>query len=228
MNKAERLLKLLTLLQSRRRAITAASLAEKLNVSERTIYRDIQALELSGVPISGEAGVGYMLQAGSTLAPLMFNESELEALILGVRMVQAWGDSGLAESADQALDKIKAILPDRQHYLHSIAEETLIVPDFEQGNSTQYSQELRQAIKQREKLAIHYQDEKQAASERTIWPLGLVYWGKVWTLVSWCELRDDYRSFRIDRIQKLAGANAHFEASDEISLKNYLSRFKEH
>ncbi len=228
MNKAERLLKLLTLLQSRRRAITAAALAEKLAVSERTIYRDIQALELSGVPISGEAGVGYMLQAGSTLAPLMFNESELEALILGVRMVQAWGDKGLADSADHALNKIKAILPDRQHYLHMMAEETLIVPDFEHGNSTQFSQELRQAIKQREKLSIHYQDEKQAESERTIWPLGLVYWGKVWTLVSWCELRDDYRSFRIDRIKNLTSANESFEASDEISLKNYLSRFEEH
>ncbi|GAA6153958.1 helix-turn-helix transcriptional regulator [Pseudoteredinibacter isoporae] len=226
MNKAERLLKLLTLLQSRRRAITAAQMADKLNVSERTIYRDIQALELSGVPISGEAGVGYMLQAGSTLAPLMFNESELEALILGVRMVQAWGDQGLADSADSALDKIRAILPDRQHYLHSIAEETLIVPDLERDQSTRYSQELRLAIKQQEKINIAYQDEKQQSSTRTIWPLGLVYWGKVWTLVSWCELREDYRSFRIDRIQALKNTGDHFETSDEISLKKYMAPYR--
>ncbi|MBB6521374.1 helix-turn-helix transcriptional regulator [Pseudoteredinibacter isoporae] len=226
MNKAERLLKLLTLLQSRRRAITAAQMADKLNVSERTIYRDIQALELSGVPISGEAGVGYMLQAGSTLAPLMFNESELEALILGVRMVQAWGDQGLADSADQALDKIRAILPDRQHYLHSIAEETLIVPDLERDQSTRHSQELRRAIKQQEKITIDYQDEKQQSSQRTIWPLGLVYWGKVWTLVSWCELRADYRSFRIDRIQGLENSGETFETSDEISLKHYLAPYR--
>lgn len=226
MQKPERLLKILTLLQSRRRAITALSLAQHFQVSERTIYRDIQALMLSGVPIEGEAGVGYLLQKGAVLAPLMFTEAELESLILGVRMVQAWGDDALGQSADSALDKIRAILPDRQHYLHSMTEETLIVPDFERQDS-RYSQPLREAIKYRQKVNISYNKENGESSQRVIWPLGLVYWGKVWTLVSWCEMRDAYRSFRVDRITGLYVHGETFEISDERSLKHYLRQYAE-
>ncbi len=223
MQKAERLLKILTLLQSRRRAVTAQALAEHLQVSERTIYRDVQALILSGIPIEGEAGVGYILQKGSLLSPIMFDETELEALILGVRMVQGWSDKGLSQSADGALEKIRAVLPDRLHHLLSHAEETLLVPNYEQQPFSQFNQQLRNAIKKKYKVIIEYHDEKHNYSERTIWPLGLVYWGKIWTLISWCELRDDYRSFRVDRIQQLTPVNSHFTTSEQISLQNYLS-----
>ncbi len=222
MQKAERLLKILTLLQGRRRAITATALADYLQVSERTIYRDVQALCLSGVPIEGEAGVGYILQKGAVLAPLMFNEAELEALILGVRMVQGWGDNSLGQAADSALQKIRAIVPERMQYLQSIAEETLLVPNYERKGNTRFSERIRHAIKQQQKLTIGYRDEQGEDSERIIWPLGLVYWGKVWTLISWCELRAAYRVFRLDRVKALQPLLEQFVTNEHCSLKDYL------
>lgn len=224
MQKPERLLKILTLLQSRRRAITACELAEHLQVSERTIYRDMQSLSLSGVPIDGEVGVGYLLQKGALLAPLSFNEDELEALILGVRMVHGWGDKGLGKAADSAVEKIRSILPDRMHYLHSMTEETLLVPNFEQAQSTRFSQVLREAIKGRYKVTIDYKKENGDASCRLLWPFGLVYWGKVWTLISWCELRESYRVFRLDRITDLV-TEGPFEPSESRNLRHYLERY---
>jgi len=225
MNKAERLLKILTILQSRRRAVTATALAEMLQVSERTIYRDVQALGLSGVPIDGEAGVGDVLQKGSVLPPLMFTEDELEALILGVRMVQGWGDEGLGSAADSALDKIRAILPQRQHYLNAIAKETLLVPDYERTAIVRFSQPLRESIKRFQKVRLDYSDEAGKATGRIAWPLGLVYWGKVWTLIAWCELRSAYRMFRLDRINSLELLAAQFEPQADRCLKDYLERF---
>ncbi len=228
MNKSVRLFKLLTLLQGRRRAITASALADQLEISERTVYRDIQALIATGAPISGEAGVGFLLQKGSTLAPLMFDEEEIEALILGVRMVQGWSDPVLGKAADNALAKIRAILPDQMHYLRGIAEETMLVPDYQQPGVVENSPALRSAIKQRCKINISYRKlETDEQSQRIIWPLGLVYWGKVWTLISWCELRQDYRVFRLDRITELQETEDSFETTEHCSLKHYLKTYAE-
>ena len=222
MNKAERLLKILTILQSRRRVITARALAERLNVSERTIYRDIQSLSQTGIDIEGEAGVGYMLTPGSLLPPISFEENELESLILGVRMVQGWGDKELGRAANQALEKIRAVLPERLHYLQSIAHETLLVPEYQRDNIGRFNATLRHAINRHLKVSIRYRKESGDSSERTIWPLGLVFWGKVWTLVTWCELRNDYRIFRTDRIQSLAASEEKFTTHPELSLQHYL------
>lgn len=227
MQKPERLLKILTLLQSKRRAVTALSLAQHFQVSERTIYRDIQALTLSGIAIEGEAGVGYLLRKGEVLPPLTFTESELESLILGVRMVQGWGDKALGESADMALTKIRAILPDRLHYLHSMTSETLLVPDFERDKRSQFSRPLREAIKNKLRVEMEYEKENGEKSTRTIWPLGLVYWGKVWTLISWCELRNDYRTFRLDRITNIHLKDNHFETTEQRNLNHYLKRYED-
>lgn len=222
MKKAERLLKIITMLQSRRRAITAQDLADRLNVSVRTLYRDMQALSVSGIEIQGEPGTGYLLGRGSLIPPVSFDESELEALLLGVRMVEGWGDSDLGESANSALEKIRAVLPDRLHYLQSIAHETLLVPEFQKNHIGQFNARLRKAINSRQKLTIHYQKETGEESNRVIWPLGLVFWGKVWTLVSWCELRDDYRIFRTDRILELSITAETFETSETLNLRHYL------
>ena len=226
MKKAERLLNLLTLLQSRRHAITASAIAERFQISERTVYRDIQALVQTGVPIDGEAGVGYLLRQGAVLPPLTFSENELESLILGVRMVQGWGDDGLGNAADSALEKIRAILPDRLNYLQSISQETLLVPDFLRGQAVRYSQPIREAVNNKKKIQIEYSKEDNTPSTRTIWPLGMIYWGKVWTLVAWCELRDDYRVFRLDRVRKFTQLDIDFETTEELNLKHYLSRYK--
>lgn len=222
MTKSERLLKLLTLLQNRRRAITAATLAEQLQVSERTIYRDIQSLIATGVPIKGEAGIGYLLQKGSTLAPLMFNEEQLEALILGVRMVQSWGDQSLGTSADSALEKIRAVIPERLHYLRGIAQETLLVPKFQYHQPNKFSETIRDAIKSQNKIWVSYTKLNGGDSERILWPLGLEFWGKVWTLIAWCEMRNAYRVFRLDLIADVKLLEQSFQTTENRSLKNYL------
>ncbi len=224
MRKAERLFQLLTLLRGRRTVITARSLAEYLQVSERTIYRDMQALTLSGIPIEGEAGVGYRLKPGFTIPPIMFNAQELEALQLGARMVQRWGDDELGAAADSALTKIRAILPDRLHFEHTLKPEWMLVPEYSSGENARFGEQIRAAIKAQKILNIQYKTAEDRQSSREIWPLGLVFWGNVWTLVSWCELRSDYRSFRLDRIMQLQTTDKDYPHSEEINLQHYIKQ----
>lgn len=224
MRKAERLFQLITLLRGRRLAITAKRLAEALEVSERTIYRDIQALMLSGVPIEGEAGIGYRLDRHFDLPPLMFTSEELLALMLGSKMVQTWGDSVAAKGAVSALDKISAILPD--HIKQQDQSELLLVPDFLQNKAlAKLASDIREAVQSCQTINIEYQDEQKRFSTRNIEPLGLVYWGGKWTMIAFCLLRQDYREFRIDRILSLTRLAIKFSHDDSKSLKHYLSRF---
>lgn len=226
MQKSERLFHLLNLLRGRRTVVTAATLAEQLNVSERTIYRDIQSLILSGVPLEGEAGVGYRLQRHFELPPLMFDADEVEALLLGARMVRAWSDQQLAASANSALQKILAVLPcelrerDRQS--------PLLVPLLEEGQEcTVNKQILRTAIAQQQQVQLLYTRADAVQSNRLIEPLGLVFWGKVWTLIAWCQLRHDYRMFRLDRINGLTVSEQQFETNSHKSLNHYLQLVRE-
>ena len=223
MRKAERLFQLLTYLRGRRQIATAQQIAEALQVSERTIYRDMQALMLSGVPIESEAGVGYRLKEGYHLPPLMFEEEQLEALLLGLRMVQSWSDTRMAQAASQVLHKVQAILPDDLQ--HSIANETLLVPDLPADQTaTEHYQTIRIAIKHKQVLEMAYVKlNEQTESHRFIEPLGLVFWGKVWTVVAWCRLRGSYRSFRVDRIQKLNVVDEFFDTDEEKSLQHFLT-----
>lgn len=203
MRRADRLFQLIQCLHHDR-VITARDLARELEVSERTVYRDVQDLSLSGVPVIGEAGTGYRLMRGFQLSPLMFTEEELAALLLGARMVQAWTDKTLARAATQAMAKIEHVVP--EHLKPELARQEIMVPDFQRqdlGGSDKLEQ-LRPAIKQLRKVFFAYTREDGQASKRTVKPLGLFYWGKVWTLVAWCELRDDFRHFRLDRMQKIA------------------------
>lgn len=183
MSKSERLFELLTLLRAKRYAVTAKELAERMEVSERTIYRDIQSLLSSGVPIQGEAGVGYLLQAGSHLPPLMFSEKEMMALELGMRMVRAWSDAELAEASHSASTKILSVLPDKLK--QQVEDCPLIVPDYHtQSETAKRGQLLRHAIDHQFKVSLDYQDESGQVTERKIQPLGQFFWGKVWTLVA--------------------------------------------
>jgi predicted DNA-binding transcriptional regulator YafY len=200
----------------------AAQNAQQLEVSERTIYRDIQALSLSGMPIESETGVGYKLKSGFAIAPLMFEPEELEALILGARMVQGWSGDKLVSAADSAFTKIKAVLPESLHQSYVMEPEWLIVPDFHQSKSSVFSDDIRQAIKNKQQLMLVYEDELKRASSRQVWPLGLVFWGRNWTLVAWCTLRNDYRTFRLDRIKNLIELNDSFTTTTEINLHFYL------
>lgn len=221
MRKAERLFQILTILRGRRTIITAQALAEKLEVSERTIYRDIQALSLSGMPIEAETGVGYRLKSDFSIPPLMFDESELEALLLGARMVQGWSGDSMGKAADSALQKIHSVLPDTLHKLYVQQPEWLIVPDMHK-KSAKFSDPLSNAIKQKLMVNIHYVREDGEPSERKVWPLGMVYWGKTWTLIAWCSLRSDYRMFRLDRIEDIAITGELFETTPSCNLQDYL------
>ncbi|EDM59924.1 TonB-dependent receptor, partial [Vibrio parahaemolyticus AQ3810] len=225
MSKSERLFELLTLLRAKRYAVTAKELAERMEVSERTIYRDIQSLLSSGVPIQGEAGVGYLLQAGSHLPPLMFSEKEMMALELGMRMVRAWSDAELAEASHSASTKILSVLPDKLK--QQVEDCPLIVPDYHtQSETAKRGQLLRHAIDHQFKVSLDYQDESGQVTERKIQPLGQFFWGKVWTLVAWCELRDDYRQFRLDRIQALRMHDEEFQSAETKSLKHYIAQYE--
>ncbi|WP_111977110.1 helix-turn-helix transcriptional regulator [Algibacillus agarilyticus] len=227
MRKAERLFQILTYLRSKRTVVTAIQLAELLEVSERTIYRDIQALSLSGIPIESETGVGYRLQPHFTIPPIMFDEPEIEALLLGAKMVESWGNKQMASAVTSALAKIHAVLPEKLHRQSVQQPEWLIVPKFDEDDSKTYNQQVSAAIKVQQVINLNYTDEKGNETERVIWPLGLIYWGKTWTLLAWCTKRQDYRLFRLDRIQRLTHTDQQFKTQDNLSLQHYLALQKE-
>lgn len=220
MRKSERLFQLVTLLQGRRTAITAQALAEKLEVNVRTIYRDMQAMMLAGVPIEGEAGVGYWLHKGFSLPPLMFQPDEITALLTGSRMVQAWTDPKLAEAARRAEQKILAVLPPQT--LNDVARLPYRIPNLSNPQAAIHGT-LRTACEIRRKILIHYRDMKNQETTRTLWPLGMVGWGDHWTLLAWCELRDEYRNFRFDRIINIELLDQQYPAHPERSLEHYLT-----
>lgn len=220
MRKSERLFQLVTLLQGRRTAITAQALGEALGVGVRTVYRDVQALILSGVPIDGEAGVGYRLRAGFDLPPLMFQSEEVTALLVGSRMVQAWTDPDLAQAAKQAETKILAALTPAM--LNNVARLPYRIPVYESGVSGIHRL-LRQACEGRQKASVTYRDMNGQESTRTLWPLGMVGWGDHWTLLAWCEKRDAYRNFRFDRIQDIVLLPDHYPLHPQRNLEHYLN-----
>lgn len=220
MRRADRLFKIIQNLHHER-VVTAQNLARILEVSTRTIYRDIQDLSLSGVPITGEAGHGYRIMRGFQLPPLMFNEDELEAILLGTRMVRAWTDKGLATAANQALQKIEHVLPERLK--PELKRHDMIVPDFPmEGQAGEQLMLIRTAIKEHDKVRFNYVREDQQTSRRVIHPLGLFYWGKVWTVVGWCELRDAFRNFRLDRMTELESCRQTFPPIPGRTIEDYL------
>jgi predicted DNA-binding transcriptional regulator YafY len=198
MRRADRLFNIIQLVRGRR-LTTAAWLAQRLEVSERTIYRDVADLQHQGVPLEGEAGVGYRLGAGFDLPPMMFTQDEAKALVASVRMAQHWLDPALSQCAQDALGKIMSVLPAEAR----VAAEALAVyapPAGLPETAQRTLQTLREAVQGRNKIFIHYRDLTDKASQRTVRPLGCFYWGKVWTLAAWCEHRNDFRSFRVDRV----------------------------
>lgn len=205
MRRADRLFRLVQVLRARRFA-TARTLAETLEVSERTVYRDVRDLSLSGVPIEGEAGVGYALRRDFDMPPLMFDYDEIEALTAGARMVQAWSSPELAKAAQSALDKIAAALPAEKRIV--MDRTRLYAPAFHvDAEVGKVLDLLREAIVEHRRLVFGYGDESGHASERKVRPLGLYFWGQRWTLAAWCELREDFRNFRLDRMAHAAIGN---------------------
>lgn len=199
MSRAERLLDLINLLRLHRQPVSGQSLAEELGVSLRTLYRDIATLQGQGADIVGEAGLGYVLRPGFLLPPLMFPAEEIEALVLGMRWVAARGDPGLQKAANTALTRIAAVLPTG---LTADLETTalFIGPGAARPENTIDPAQLRHAIRSERKLTIQYHDADGSHTARVIWPFGLAFFEQVQVLLGWCELRADFRSFRVDRI----------------------------
>jgi len=208
-----------------RRATTGEQLAVRLGVSKRTVYRDVQDLRRSGVPIRGEAGVGYALDRGFELPPLTFTNEEIEGLALGVRIVAAWGDPDLAAAVGSAMTKIEAVLPDTLR--QALFDTALFAPGFpRQAEMAREVAVMRRAISDTRAIHFGYTRADGEMSERTVRPLGLYFWGNKWTLAAWCELRQDYRSFRPDRMHDVSVLDQTFDTA-EINLAEFLRRMEE-
>lgn len=202
MARADRLLRLLQILRRYRRPVTAAAIADELEVCQRTVYRDIAGLIDEGVPIRGEAGIGYVLGDGYDLPPLMFNADEIEAMLVGLRWVGARGDASLARAAADVVAKIGQMLP--SHLKPVLFEPAVDAPRWplELPDETIDLASLRAAIRNCRKVEIAYSDEKGQATTRVIWPLALGYFEMSRIVIAWCELRDDFRHFRTDRVRR--------------------------
>jgi predicted DNA-binding transcriptional regulator YafY len=198
MRRADRLFEIVQMLRGQRLR-TAQDMADQLEVSVRTIYRDVDALIATGVPIEGERGVGYVIRSHFNLPPLQFSAEELQALALGARFVRAWADADLIRAADEALVKIDAVLP--AEFQGQLWRRDLAVHgDVMTVSHRRTLANLRVALNRRRKVDLLYYDVKSDATARRVRPIGLEAWGHAWTLTAWCELRDDFRNFRLDRI----------------------------
>ncbi|WP_154222789.1 helix-turn-helix transcriptional regulator [Marinicella rhabdoformis] len=222
MRRADRLIKITHFLRQRRQAVTAQQIAESFGICKRTVYRDIECLMDTGAPIRGEAGVGYTIDKKYYLPPVTFDADELEAIGLGISMVRLWTDDRFAEKANSALEKIAAVLPaELQGELKQIT--TYAVPNRPKTPWTVNFSELREFIRDQRKINMVYQDEKQQETTRTIRPLALLFFNPVWLLTGWCEKRNDFRNFRIDRIKAVTGSDQCFEDEPDKNLTAYLA-----
>ncbi|WGS85738.1 YafY family protein [Methylomonas sp. UP202] len=220
MRRADRLFQIVQILRNRR-LVTAKALAERLEVSERTIYRDIQVLSLSGIPIEGEAGVGYALRHGLDIPPIMFSAAELEALVVGARMVKTWGGTELGRSAQSVLDKVAAVVP--AELRDRLDRSKLFALRFSRRDDLDVTMDIcREALDAKRVLQIDYRRGDGEFSQRRIRPLGLYFWGNVWSLVGWCELRGDFRNFRLDRIELARVLEETFSEDPGQTLQDFI------
>jgi len=225
MRRADRLFQIIQLLRGRR-LTTAADLARELEISTRTVYRDVQDLLESGVPIEGEAGVGYRLRKGFELPAMTFTVDELQALVLGGRLVEAWADPDLGVAVRGAMKKIESVLPEPLQ--ESMLRTALFGPPGRIAvRAPEPLPRLRHAISNERWVCLRYTDGDGQQTERTVVPLGLYFWGRQWLLAAYCLLRNDYRSFRVDRVGELADADpdpARIAGIDpSVSLESYIS-----
>ena len=224
MRRADRLFQIVQHLRGGR-LVTSGQLAERLEVSQRTIYRDIADLIGSGVPIEGEAGVGYVMRAGYDLPPLMFTNDEVAALVAGARLIRAWGGAAMAEAAQEALIKIEAVLPEEVRMRAEQVQVHAFQPPEMTDDLRARLDRIDRNIEAQERIEIEYRDEAGHPSTRVIRPLGLYFWGKVWTLVAWCELRNDFRMFRLDRIGAMT-PRGRFRAERDKTLTAFYARMR--
>lgn len=227
MRPADRLFQIILMLRHGR-IVTARALAEVLEVSERTVYRDIADLIRAGAPIDGEAGVGYRLRRGYQVPPLMFTADELAALAIGAKLVRAWTDPALGKAADAAMARIEAVLPRDLEERIAASSRRYIAPDCLQPEPLREPMAaLRDGMESGHKVRVAYRRGDGEFSERILWPLGLVFWGRCWTLGAWCELRQTFRTFRVDRFSGVERLDARFDDRYGHLWAEYLARARE-
>jgi len=221
MPRTDRLFRLLQALRMLPAPVTAARLAEETGVSIRSLYRDIDSLRAAGACIEGERGYGYRLIEDGALPPQIFDRIEIEALVLGLAEVRHMGDPALARAADAVLAKVAATLPDasQQHLLHAVSRvrrsEVRFAPSV--GMAA-----IREGCWREEAVTIRYADKDERITERTIWPLAIVYLDRKLVVLAWCCLRAGYRMFRADRIATAEAAGASFRPKRVALLRTYL------
>ncbi len=220
MRRAERLFRLVQEMRSRG-LCRAEDLGEAMGVSVRTIYRDIAHLQASGLPIDGAAGLGYLLRPGFDLPPMTFTREQLEALALGLRFVEAAADEDMAVSASEVWSKIEAILPEGRT---SGLTDTPIFAMRRARPALNDARVTREAIRDCQVLKISYTDEQGLETKRSIWPLSLTVFTNGWMIAAWCELRNDFRAFRLDRISAISPTGETFVPKNGRNLAAYLSQ----
>ena len=201
MRRTERLFAIIQILRRARAPVTAASMADELETSLRTVYRDIAELIAQRVPVRGEAGIGYMLESGFDMPPLMLTPDEIEAVVLGARWVAGRGDPALARAANDLVAKIGAVIP--SHLRPFLLDAALTTPDPHAARLKADSFDVgrvRAAIRAQTKISLTYRDEAEQETRRTVWPVAIAYYENVRLLAAWCELRQDFRHFRTDRV----------------------------
>ena len=223
MSRTERLLDLIQVLRRHRHPVSGSALAEATGISLRTLYRDIELLKAQGAHIDGEAGVGYVLRPGFMLPPLMFSEEEIEALVLGSRWVHQRADRALADAAANVLAKIGAVLPDD---LRETLDDSglLIGPGDPVAAGDAQLPKIRQAIRRERKIGLAYRDKDGAETRRTIWPFGVGFFEKSRVVMAWCELRQDFRHFRTDRIVALTVSERRYPRRRQVMMKEWRER----
>ncbi len=223
MSRSQRLLDLLQLFRCHKYPVSAEHLADKLNVSVRTIYRDIATLQAQGADIQGEAGVGYILKPTFTLPPLMFSTSELEALLLGASWIAKQGDNEFENAAKNAIAKISAVLP--PDHKAKFSEDVFRVASVqEEGAKNEQLSEIKHAIKQQKRAKIQYLDLKNNRSERVIWPLLVGLFQQHRVLVAWCENKDAFRHFRLDRIEQWYSYEDSYSVDRRVLIKQWQQK----
>lgn len=223
--RAARLLRLLDELHRRRQPMPGAALATQLGVSLRTLYRDIATLRAQGAGIEGEPGIGYRLRAGFLLPPMMFATEELEALVLGTRWVAAQGDPELAGAAQAALERITAVLPPALRL--QVETSGLFAPHWGAPRAEPWLPTLRRAIRAGHRVRLRYADEQGRATERVIWPFAMAFLADKRLLAAWCELRQDFRHFRADRVHALEDTGERYPAQRHALMQRWRAAMRQ-
>jgi len=217
-----RLFSILDRLRANRHPVSAETLADNLHVSVRTIYRDMAVLQSMGAPIRGEGGIGYQMEKGYFLPPLHFDPDELDAIILGMQLIAVRGDETLANAAGRATGKITAALQQQQQGAFQASPLQAYFEPRETQEKLAFLSPLRTALRSRNKLLLTYLDLKERRSTRTIRPLGLTAFEKVWLLTAWCEKRSDFRNFRVDRIESIDKQSETFPREPGKEFSDFL------